>query len=162
MGLKSEVDQNWLAAVQSGNIRYQTLPLGAAIPIANDAAWDQLYAAAASPAVPHWLCGFAFSIATNTVLAEVVMLIDVGYGGADAAAGAPTNILIVGWPIGLTAVAVALGPHMHQNQMLPYPIRIPAGVVSPGSRMVARIASSVPAGVALTAFRVILATAVGS
>lgn len=159
---RSRISQNWLALVNSSAIRYQTLPLGAAIPIANDAAWDQLYAAAASPATDHWLCGFAFSIATNTVLAEVVMLIDVGYGGADNATNAPTNILIAGWPIGLTAVALALGPHMHQNQMLPYPIRIPAGQVSPGSRMVARIASSVPAGVALTAFRVILATGIGS
>ena len=161
MGLKTEVDQNFLAMVESGRIRYEAFPL-AAVPIANDAAWDELYVAAASPAVPHWLCGFEFSIATNTVLAEVVMFIDLGWGGADGAAVAATNVLLVNWPIGLTAVAVALGPHMHQNQMLPYPIRIPVGQVDPGSRMAARIASSDPAGVALTAFRVILATAVGT
>jgi len=161
MGLKSEVDQVFLGAVMSGNIRYQTLPV-AAIPIANDAAWDQLYNAAGSPATDHWLCGFEFSIATNTVLAEVVMFIDLGYGGADAAAGAAANVLLTNWPIGLTAVAAALGPHMHQNQLLPFPIRIPVDQVDPGSRMAARIASSDPAGVALTAFRVILATAVGT
>ena len=161
MGLKSEVDQVFLAAIMSGNIRYQALP-AAAVPIANDAAWDELYIGAASPAVPHWLCGFEFSIATNTVLAEVVMFIDLGYGGADGAAIAAANVLLTNWPIGLTAVAIALGPHMHQNQLLPFPIRIPVGLGDPGSRMAARIASSDPAGVALTAFRVILATAVGT
>ena len=75
MSLKTEVDQVFLAAVASGNIRYQTLPL-AAIPIADDAAWDELYDAAGSPAVDHWLCGFEFSIATGIVLAETVMFID--------------------------------------------------------------------------------------
>jgi len=161
MGLKNEVDQNFLAAVESGNIRYHSQP-AVAVPIANDAAWDELYQAAASPAVPHWLCGFEFSIATNTVLAEVVMFIDLGYGGLDGVAVAAANVLLTNWPIGLTAVAIALGPHMHENQMLPYPIRIPVDQVDPGSRMAARIASSDPAGVALTAFRVILATAVGT
>lgn len=162
MSLKTEVDQNFLAAVESGNIRYITLPLGA-IAIADDAAWDELYDAAGSPATVHWLCGFSFSIASGIVLAETVMFMDVGYGGIDDPVGVPDNILITNWPIGLCGSAVAIGPNQNQTQLLPYPIRIPADQADPGSRMAARIASQDPAAAyTLTAVRVILAIAVGS
>lgn len=161
MSDRARISQTWLAMVNSGNIRYQALPV-ADIPLADDAAWDQLYNAAGSPAADHWVCGFQFSIATGLIVAENEMLIDVGWGGADHATNAPTNIIIANWPVAFSAVAAALGPFMCQNQMLPYPVRVPVGQVSPGSRMVARIAASPIGGQAFTAFRVILATAIGS
>lgn len=162
MSLKTEVDQVFLAAVASGNIRYHALPL-AVVPVPDDTDWHQLYDAAGSPAVDHWLCGFQFSILTVEVIVEVVMFIDVGYGGVDGPLLAPANVLLTAWPIGLVGNVAAVGPCMHQNQMLPIPIRIPADQADPGSRMAAQIAVELPAaGYNISAFRVILATAVGS
>ena len=155
MGLKSEVDSAFLALVQSGNIRYQALPV-AGVAIADDAAWDQLFAAAGAPAVPYWLCGFQFSIATGLVVAENTMLFDVGWGGIDGAAVAAANVILTNWPVAFSAVALALGPFEIAPKMLPYPVRIPGG-----SRMAARIAASPIGGQAVTDFRVILATVVG-
>jgi len=154
MGMKSEVDQQFLAAVESGNIRYEGLPV-ALVPIADDAAWDQLFAAAGAPAVPYWLCGFAYTL-PNTIAVDLSLLIDVGWGGADGAAVAPTNVILTNWPVGFTADA-AVGKAAFSSEMLPYPVRIPAS-----SRMAARIASSPTGTIAIVEFRVILATAVGS
>lgn len=154
MSLKSEVDQVFLAAVQSGNIRYQTLPT-AVVPIADDAAWDQLFAAAGAPAVPFWLCGFSFSYATG-VVAESVLLVDLGWGGVDGAAIAATNVILTNWQVTIVAGAAAVGPAHVGPHILPYPVRIPAS-----SRMAARIASSPTGTLAFTDFRVILATVVG-
>lgn len=155
MSLKSEVDQLFLAAIQSGNIRIQALPTGL-VPIADDAAWDELFAAAGAPAVPYWLLGFSYGIATGLV-ADVSVLVDLGWGGADGAAVAPANVLLTNYPVVLTAGAAAVGPSALPSEMLPIPIRIPAS-----SRMAARIASSPTGSVAFTEFRVILATAIGS
>ena len=156
MALKSEVDQLFLAGVESGNIRYQALP-AAGVAIADDAAWDQLFAAADAPAVDYWLCGFQFSIASGLIVAENTMLFDVGWGGADGAAIAAANVILTNWPVAFSAVAAALGPFEIAPKMLPFPVRIPGG-----SRMAARIAASPIGGQAVTDFRVILVTAVGS
>lgn len=145
----------FLALVDSGRIRYTTLPVNG-VAIADDAAWDQLFAAAAAPATDYWLCGFAHSVATNTLLAEDQLLIDVGWGGLDGAAVAAANVILTNWPVNFTAVALALGPNPIPNHLLPYPVKIPGG-----SRMAARIAASPVGGVAVTAFCVILATQVG-
>ncbi len=153
---RSRVSQAWLAMVNSGNIRYQSLP-AAEVPIADDAAWDQLFAAAGAPAVPFWLCGFTYNFASGGVVAEVSQLVDLGWGGADGAAVAAANVILTDFPVCVSAVALALGPFGPFNQWLPFPVRIPAA-----SRMAARIASSPVGGVAFTSFRVILATAVGS
>ena len=152
---RNRVSQVWKAAVDSGNIRYQALP-AAVVPIADDAAWDELFAAAGAPAVPFWLCGFSFNWATG-IVAESSLLIDLGWGGADGAAIAATNVLLTNWPVTMTAGAAAVGPDTHAPHMLPFPIRIPAA-----SRMAARIASSPTGTLAFTDFRVILATVVGS
>lgn len=152
---RSRISQQWLALVNSGNIRYQGLP-AAAVPIADDAAWDELFAAAGAPAVPYWLVGFSWAIATG-LAADVVLLIDLGWGGADGAAVAAANVLLTNHPICITAGAAAVGPAVLPTEWLPYPIRIPAA-----SRMAARIASSPTGTVGFTDFRVILATAVGS
>ncbi len=146
----------FLAMVESGRIRYQTLPV-AAVPIADDAAWDQLFAAAGAPAVDYWLCGFSFSIASTGAVAEYSLLVDVGWGGVDGAAIAAANVILTNWPINIVGVAAALGPYQCNPQMLPYPVKIPAD-----SRMAARIASSPTGTLAFTDFRVILATVVGS
>jgi hypothetical protein len=153
--LKNEVDQVFLAAVESGNIRYQGLPV-AVVPIADDAAWDQLFAAAGAPAVPYWLCGFSYGIATG-LAADVSLLVDLGWGGADGAAIAPANVVLTNYPVVITAGAAAVGPAVLPPEMLPYPVLIPGG-----SRMAARIAASPTGTVAFTEFRVILATAVGT
>ena len=155
MSLKSEVDQLFLAAVQSGNIRYTCLPV-AIVPIADDGAWDELFAAAGAPAVPYWLCGISFNWATG-IAAETTLLVDVGFGGVDGVAVAAATVVLTNWPVTLTAGAAAVGPDTHPPIMLPFPVRIPAS-----SRMAARIASSPTGTLAFTDFRVILALAVGS
>ncbi len=144
------------ALVASGNVRYACLP-AAEVPIADDAAWDQLWAAANGPAVDFWVCGFAYNFATTTVAAEHTQAVDLGWGGADGAAVAPTNVIVANWPITLYGVAAGLGPMGPLWASLPYPVRVPAL-----SRMAARIATSVIGGVAFTGFRVIYATAVGA
>lgn len=154
MSDRSRISQTWLALVNSGNIRYQALP-AVAVPIADDAAWDQLFAAAGAPAVPFWLCGFVVNYATG-IAAETSLLVDLGWGGADGAAVAAANVLLTNWPVTLCAGAAAVGPTLNPPYMLPYPIAIPAS-----SRMAARIASSPTGTLAFTDFRVILATVVG-
>ena len=98
----------FLAIVESGKIRYQTLPV-AVVPIADDAAWDQLFAAAGAPAVDFWLCGFSYGYATG-IAADVSLLIDVGYGGVDGAAIAAATVILTNWPVTLTAGVAAVGP----------------------------------------------------
>ena len=156
MSFKAELDSLFLASIQSGNIRYQALPV-AEVPIADDAAWDQLFAAAGAPAVPYWLCGFTYNFATGDIVEEDTLLIDLGWGGVDGAAIAAANVILTNYPISVSAVALALGPFGPFWHNLPSSVRIPAS-----SRMAARIASSPVGTAAFTSFRVILATAVGS
>lgn len=148
----------YLAMVDSGRIRYQSLPVdGVAVVDGAPGAWSQLFAAAAAPAVDYWLCGFSFSIATGLVIAEAEFLFDVGWGGNDGAAIAAANVILTNWPVNFSAVAAALGPFAIPNQFLPYPVKIPGG-----SRMAARIADSPVGGTDIAAFSGILATVVGS
>ena len=157
MGLIQESRQSFLSLVESGNIRYQGLPV-ATVAIADDAAWDELFAAAGAPSatLPCWLCGFSYAIATGLV-ADVVLLVDLGYGGVDGAAIAAATVLLTNWPVAITAGAAAVGPSSLPSEILPHPVRIPAA-----QRMAARIASSPTGTVAFLAFRVLLATAVGT
>jgi hypothetical protein len=158
MGMKGEIDQEFLALIESGNIRYTTLPQ---VPVACAvAAWAQLAAAAATPAVPWWICGFRISVATG-VVAEQGWTVSLGYGGADAAAGAATTIVVTGAYFGIIGAAAAAMGDLAQ-WMLPYPVRVPAGIVSPGSRLAYSVLAN-PVGGALgaTACYVLIATAVG-
>ena len=141
------------ALVGSGSIRYQSLPV-AVVTIADDAAWDQLFAAAGAPAVDYWLCGFTYSYATG-IAADVCLLVDVGWGGADGAAIAAANVILTNYPVALSAGVAAVGPAACPPQTVPFPVKIPAG-----SRMAARIASSPTGTLPLTNFRVSLATVV--
>lgn len=153
MGLKQVVDALYNSLLESGAIRYLSLP-AAVVPIADDAAWDQLFAAAGAPSatLPCWLCGFSYGVATG-LAADVSLLIDVGYGGVDGAAVAAATVLLANYPLVITAGVAAVGPSSLPNEMLPRPIKIP-----PAQRMAARIASSPTGTVAFTEFRVILAT----
>lgn len=155
MAFSQEQKSTFLATVESGAIRYTTLPV-ALVPIADDAAWDQLFAAAGAPAVDYWLCGFSYGYATG-IATDVSLLVDLGWGGLDGAAVAAANVILTNWPVVLTAGVAAVGPAGCPSEMLPYPVRIPGG-----SRMAARIASSPTGTLAFTEFRVILATVVGS
>lgn len=159
MTLKSEVDQVFLAAVQSGNIRYQCLP--AAEVACAVGAWAQLFAAAASPAVPWWICGFKVSCATGLVI-EQGWRVSLGYGGADGAAVAAATVVVTAWPFTLQgAAAAAMGAL--EAVILPYPVSVPVDIVAPGSRMAYSVVDNPVGGaVGLTSCRVIIATAVGT
>jgi len=157
--LKNEVDEVFKAAVESGLIRYEAFP-AAEVPCAVGA-WAQLYAAAASPVVPHWLCGFQMSVATGLVV-EQSWRVSVGYGGADGAAIAANVVIVTNWPlVVIGAAAAAMGGAL--GGWLPYPVRIPVDIVDPGSRMAYSVVDNpVGAAVGATSFRVILAYAVGT
>lgn len=159
MTLKSEVDQQFLASVESGNIRYIQLP---AAPVACAVgAWAQLAAAAATPAVPWWICGFKISVATGIVV-EQGWTISVGWGGADGAAIAATNVIVTAAYCGLIgAAAAAMGAL--DWLILPYAVRVPVGQVAPGSRLAySCVANPVGGAVGTTACYVLIATAVGT
>ena len=159
MSLKNEVDANFLALVESGNIRYQALPAGEIACAVG--AWAQLYAAAASPAVPHWLVGFQIGFATGLVV-EQSWRISIGYGGADGAAIAAAVVLLTNWPVHVSAAAAGVVGTV-SNQILPYPIRIPVDIVDPGSRMAYTVVDNPVGGaVGATSCRVLLATAIGT
>ena len=159
MTKKNEIDQLWLAAVQSGNIRYLAQPAGIVPCVV--AAWAELFVAALSPAVPFWLVGFQFGAATG-LNAEQSWRIDLGYGGNDGVAVAANVVLVTDWPLHVSCAAVAGMIGTVSNQFLPYPIRIPVDQVDPGSRMAYTVVDN-PVGGAVnaTSFRVILATAIG-
>ena len=161
MTLKNEVDQLWLAAVQSGNIRYVAFPAAAAPVPCAVGAWAELYVAALSPAVPHWLVGFQIGFATGLVV-EQSWRIDLGYGGADGAAVAAETVLITDWPIHISAAAAGVVGTV-SNQILPYPILIPVDQVDPGSRMAYSVVDNPVGGaVGATSCRALLAYAIGS
>ena len=157
--LKTEVDQSFLALVESGNIRYQALPAGE-VPCAV-AAWAQLFAAAASPAVPWWIVGFQWSFATGLVV-EQSWRVSVGYGGADGAAIAAGTVVITNWPLVVSgAAAASMGAPT--TQILPYPVKVPVDIVDPGSRAAYTVVDNPVGGaVGLTSFRLLIATGIGS
>jgi hypothetical protein len=153
MSLASHIKTLFRATVNSGNIRYQAYP-AAAVAIADDAAWDQLWAAGAGPTVDFWICGFQ-PVMSNCA-ADVTVLIDFGWGGADGVAVAAANVIGTNIPYAIQAQAVALGPTIMPIEWLPFPVKVPGG-----SRAAARIASSPTGTQALTEFRLICAIAVG-
>lgn len=153
MSLAQMEKATYLAEVDSGRIRYVGLPT-AAVPIADDTNYDQLFTAANAPQVPYWLCGIQAAI--FACAADVSLLVCVGYGGLDGAAVVPTTLVLVQYPIIIAAEAAALGSNYTQIHWLPYPVRIPAA-----QRMAARIDVSPTGTDVIDEFRVILATVVG-
>lgn len=157
MSLPNQVKSSFQALVESGNIRYASWPV-AGIAIADDAAYDEIVVAAAGPggAVPCWLCGFSFGVATGLIVAEIGYEFSIGTGGVAGDGNAPTVVLVTNWAVNFSAVALALGPFVIPPQVLPYPIRIAAGA------RIAAVYTTLVGAAAITRFRVILATAVGS
>ena len=158
MSLKSEVDQLWAALIESGNIRYQALP-AAEVPCAVGA-WAQLFAAAASPAVPWWIVGFQVSYATAIVV-EQGWRVSLGYGGADGAAIAAGTVVVTNYPIVTIGAAAASMGGSPLNIHLPFPVQVPVDIVDPGSRMAYSVVDNPVGGaVGMTSCRVIIATAI--
>ena len=166
MGLKSEVDQVFLAAVESGNIRYTTAPVAAApVAIVSDgvvAAWAwapyvQIVAAAVIPA-PCWLVGVTMhTVAVESHTADLAI--------ASGALAAEVDLAMVHysgvWPVvGVTAALIANAVARVVDSFtiwLPYPIRIATSI-----RLAGRIRKSSAASAAGVSVKVILASAVGS
>jgi hypothetical protein len=87
--------------------------------------------------------------------------VSLGYGGADGANPA-TTVVVTGAYFGLIGAAAAsmgdLAPWI-----LPYPVKVPVGIVNPGSRLAYSVTSNPVAGapIGTTACYVLIATAVG-
>ena len=158
MGLKSEVDQLFLATVQSGNVRQVVYPVAAGVAAVSDnaaAAWAwsayvQIVAAAAI-ANPCWLVGIHFH--TNAV--------ETFYGDlaiASGAAAAEVDLAIIpvrSIVVGVTAMVIATWTDL--PILLQTPIRI-AG--SP--RLAVRIRKSSAASLAGGTLKVICLTGLGT
>ena len=158
MGLKSEVDQVFLASVQSGNVRQVVYPVAAGVAAISDAAaaawaWSayvQIVAAAAI-ANPCWLVGIHFH--TNAV--------ETFYGDLAIASGAAASevdlaiIPVRSIVVGVTAMVIATWTDL--PILLPVPIRI-AG--SP--RLAVRIRKSTAASLAGGILKVICLTGLGT
>lgn len=160
MSLPNQVKSSFQALVESGNIRYEWLP-AADVPCAT-AAWAQLLAAAATPAVPWWICGLRVSCATGLVV-EQGWRVSLGYGGVDGAAIAATTIIAIGVPFTVIgAAAAAMGADL--SHMFPFPVKIPVDIVDPGSRVAYSVVNNPVGGAAvgLTSCRICIAYAVGS
>lgn len=160
MGLAAIQKSTFQALVETGNIRYEVLP--AADVACATGAWAQLLAAAATPAVPWWICGFKVSAATGLVV-EQGWRVSLGYGGADGAAIAATTVIAIGWYLSVIGAAAAAMGSL-EPQMFPYPVRIPVDIVDPGSRVAYSVVNNPTGGAAvgLTSCRVIIAYAVGT
>ena len=145
------------ALVNTGNIRYLSWPV-AGVATADDGAWDEVVVAGAGPgaSVPAWLCGFSFGVATGLIVAEIGYEFRIGYGGAGGDGVAPTTEIVTNWAVNFSAVAAALGPFGIPAQLLPNPVKIPAG------SSIKMMYTTLVGAAAITRFRVILATGIGS
>jgi hypothetical protein len=148
------------ALVESGLIRYYTLPIGAGVAVVSDgaaAAWAypaanlhvQIQAAALLPAAPSWFCGVAI-LANNL---EVGCYADLAIGFGPDGAGIDVAEFPYYNELAAAAGVVAMTPVMY----LPYPVKIATNL-----RVAGRIRkSSAASGVGITV-KIIVATAVGT
>lgn len=143
----------FLAEVDSGLIRYVGLPT-AALPIADDTNYDELFNSGAAPAGDYWLCGI--QVCVFACAADVSFEICLGIGGADGAAVVPPLLLLTQYPVIISAEGGALGSNYAHIHWLPYPVRVPGG-----TRMAARIDNTPTGTDVIDEFRAILATVVG-
>lgn len=158
--IRTETDQLFLALVESGNIRYNALPVGAGVAIISDgaaAAWAYpaanahvtIQAAGLLPADPCWLVGVV--ILAQTLEVGCYADLAIGYGvdaaGIDRAEFSFYNELAAG--AGVVRPVSA--------QLLPFPVKLIGNL-----RLSGRIRkSSAASGVGITA-KVIVATAIGT
>lgn len=153
--IKSEVDSSFLALVESGNIRYTTLPVAAlATLLVSDgvvAAWAwapyiQVVAAAVAPD-PCWLCG----ISVHTGVVETFE------GDIAVASGAGAAEVDLAMFHVVSGIPTAVGVSTAGPLFLPYPIRV---VASP--RFAVRLRKSSAASAAGCSVKLIVAAAVGT
>jgi len=158
-GLKSLVSRNFLALVESGNIRYVAQPVGAPIAMVSDgaalawawAAYVQIIVAA-TITDPSWLVGIAIhTCAVETHNGDIAI--------ARGAADAEVDLAIIPYAAafaGATANLAAM-PIVDKTIWLPYPVKI-AGA----PRLAGRIRKNTGVSAAGVSLKVILATAVGA
>jgi hypothetical protein len=159
MALPKLIKSNFQALVETGRIRYEMLPV-AEVPCAVGA-WAQMLAAAATPAVPWWICGFKISCATGLVV-EQGWRVSLGYGGVDGAAIAATTVIVTGAYFSLIGAAAAAMGGL-ETFMLPNPVKIPIDITDPGSRVAYSVVSNPVGGaVGLTSCRILIAYGVGT
>ena len=157
MALKSEVDQLFLATVESGNIRYTLQPIAAPTTLVSDgaaAAWAwsayvQIVSAAVIPN-PCWLCG----IICHTGVVETFQG-DIAIASGAAAAEVDLAMFHIIAEVG--TITPADGISVSAPPLLPYAIRI-AG--SP--RLACRLRKSTAASAAGVSLKVLIANAIGS
>jgi hypothetical protein len=120
-----------------------------------------MLAAAATPAVPWWICGFKISCATGLVV-EQGWRVSLGYGGVDGAAIAATTVIVTGAYFSLIGAAAAAMGGL-ETFMLPNPVKIPIDITDPGSRVAYSVVSNPVGGaVGLTSCRILIAYGVGT
>jgi hypothetical protein len=156
VSLSNLIGSLYLASVQSDNVRYRQFPAaGAGVAIADDAAWDEITASAASPTVNFWLAGLNISLPTAGITADTEEVLAVGSGGADGATVAAA-VLLVEHEI-LATIDTAVGEYLVPVAYLPVPIRVLAT-----SRIAARISSSITGGMALSGLGYSVITGLGT
>lgn len=153
MGLKSEVDQTFLALVESGNVRETVQPVGAVIAAVSDAAaaanaWSAYVEIVAAAVIPNpcWLtCVYLSTPVVEAFISDLAI--------ASGAGAAEVDLAIVHAVSELFAVVEGKSLQL----TLPYPIKI-AG--SP--RLAVRIRKSTAASAAGWSLKVGIASAVGT
>lgn len=155
MSLPQEVASSYQALVESGNIRYVTVPAGAVgIAAVSDGAalawaWSDYVEICAADAItdPSWLCAVSFH--TGVVETHYGEL-----GIASGAAGAEADLALIPFVTGVpTAVGVSIG----LPTWLPYPIKITGA-----PRLAVRIRKDTGASAAGGTLKLVLAEAVGA
>lgn len=153
MSLANQVKSSYRALVESGNVRYTTLPAAgvgtAAVSDGAAAAWAwSAYVQITAAAVitnPSWLCGVF-------LCRPVVEAFYGDFAIASGGAGAEVDLAIL--PFDEELFAVVEGKSV--TQWLPYPIRI-----ADSPRLAVRLRKSSAASAAGCTLKLILATAVG-
>lgn len=155
MSLPQEVASSYQALVESGNIRYVTVP-AAAVGIAaiSDGvvaawAWSPYVEISAAAAItdPSWLCAVSFHTGVvETIYGDIAI--------ASGAIGAEVDLAMIPFIAGIpTAVGVAVA----LPSWLPYPIKITGA-----PRLAVCIRKDTAASVAGGTLRIVLAEAVGA
>jgi len=131
------------ATVGTSGVRYRQQPTGAAgIAIADDAAYDELIAAAVIT-VEHWLAVLNIGLPAAGITADTEEVIAEGTGGADGAAVAFATLLVEQEL--LATIDTAVGEYVSPLAYLPVPIQCAANI-----RHAGRISSSATGGIAIS------------
>jgi len=158
MSLKSEVDQIFLASVESGNVRQVVYPVAAGVAAVSNgvvAAWVWspyvTIVAAAAITDPCWLCGIHFHTnAVETFYGDLAIATGAAAAEVDLAIIPVRSILV-----GITAMVIATWTDL--------PILLPTAIRIAGSpRLAVRIRKSTAASAAGGTLKVICLTGLGT